>query len=1620
MYHSARHNPTSTFFLSSVLLPTVHSSIIHICTAVITIAMPSPSSPLPNLNPDRQHGPDLVAPSHPVPESTRADDHLDPESGASPSQTTPIHPDMHRSPDLEEQDIDLPSHRFDDDIENDDGHVTPPATPTVPPASGDISDGPDFQTPAVSSKPPDGPRTPADVSAMKPRTLPADNQNPNPHPGNYRTRAANTDPADDASDMLSMLTRAPQSVSKILSDWLAQLTINGPVSVASVLSLVVAIGRPIGPHAQQHLVSSDMIVANQPTVVVPSFSSILSADPNARVPILSKDAQSKRLRKAYEEFWSHLPADASNVVVFDTDCVETLLSWLEPMVCSPSRGLRTAACYAVYRMVDGFITVRIRLQRDIASLQRQLSSEKIRHGAATSTPSKSPGRPREKPLSAKGKELARKVEELTANNNELNELCDKVFRAVLILKYRDVSPDIRSMSVRALGGWISTFPRQFLDDIHLKYVGWLLYDKDPSVRKTTLEVVSSILSKKELQRGLGSFLSRFSARIVEMSRDKDDAVAVSAINVLTRLEPQGLLDQKSCDTVCAIVSEETHIDIRRAAGEFLSRMIIRQSSSEHPPTPGGKVSSKPPSQRGRRAVAVRALEKLGEVPSTDVSREHIKQFLSVVSQGKSEHARVLAVDAVWDHLPALRCWDAFTSFLVDRSTPASTGTPNSSRASSRRSTATSSARSSEGCLNDDEKVSLCEILLASATHVSGKGDAVRAKLIAQSESEGVETLSQNFTRYMVQELPKILTHFQADGNVMKFLVQLPRHFRVEALAQESFKPHLKSLLNRLVDALTRHSGESGVAVTCSGTFRSLLFDDNPLKTSAMAILQLACKKATKEFCVSVLSGLIDIEPETVRASVLRLRVLTELVEPSVSILDPLLKLLRHQIEKIGNTNLSDEATCDALRTIVGLAVWSLLKIQSRLSSIDTSDTSFSTILESNDIMDAEKRGAEVISHLLEVCACESMSSSVKTVSLQGLLTTMTLCFGIERMVLERLEKDGLDSDSAISRLRNEMDFLSLRARRDVLAETVKQCFLELIDDEFTSAKAQLRSRGRGRAANLAGHNDSALKHCTGALLQASVQSIISKEICHLPLLGLLLKGKRGRHENDDGDFSVVDICRRYYELRIMRGSIITEEEIRVLVDCGSIERKQERSLITSRDMAEVLVSFRRRDTERNAVSLHIFRVLVDAILGEDDVATIVGGVRILRNVGTGLLGHLTEEGAQSARQKLRMVEEFLKKDWIVEECGEVEASVEGLVKALETIKEHDSNQSPKINLNGTRKGLKRVDGSDDVEEGISSDVEEGEGVSNDHVTAEPRDQPANTGLRRSSRRASRVDYSALDESEDNNGEAGQTEVNGEGSVEYHEKNDSEREGDAIQASTAPEPTTNAEITVSIEAAESGIEAQPGGSDALSPRTLLAAGSDTFGENSTENSGQETQLQKHDGTSKSSRVTRGRGKKRSGVISHNTTNSDAGLNSDHIANSASNGSGNTGEVGESTRDVGEGQDAESRNNSRNPSTPPRRSKRRRSGEPEEIAEDSASEGKANGIKRLRTPRGSHARHSDSATENDASLAEEVSNGRNGGYGLRTRSATKAPKESDVAKVETTPSKPTVRRRKRHHW
>ncbi|KAI0557758.1 Cohesin subunit Scc3/SA [Gracilaria domingensis] len=1055
-----------------------------------------------------------------------------------------------------------PQHVFDDDVENDiDMQPHLETQPTAAPSAAD-----DDKSAANEPDPQTETEAPVQTSAQ-PST---------PHDEDDDVEQNESEPSSQSS-LFEKILHKPARAPSLVSAWMSHVSINGPEAMASLVSLAIGAARPV-PFAHEQLVTPDMIIANDPPSSVNEMCQVMAVDAPERVAVLAKDTASRRVRRAYEDFWRRTAAEASEVVLYHTDCFDTLIPWLDAMSSSPIRALRVSACLAAYRLVDGFIEVNSQLRKHLASIQRQLNTEKRRSGINVREPnSKSSksrpasGKGRKKELSAKGKELANKLDELTAKNGELTELSDRVYRTMFICRYRDISGDLRSLSISALGGWIIMFPEQFLDDTHNKYIGWLLSDKDANVRKTSLDVLHRMLKKKDYFANFETFLQRFSDRILEMAWDKDDVVAITAIRLLNFLLPLNnnskLLRPSHCESISAIALGDNHTEIRRAAGEFLATLVTMDidGASVAKPKHAYKKRGRPRSSGGPFNTLLR------EIPSVERSKDDIKELLYAIARKEDETVdEALTVDAVWDHLPALRCWKAFEELLIESPESRSTN-------------------EDEESLTDAERSTLCRILLASAAEASGNGDSNRAKIVEKGEYGEPETPSVLLSKQFLPQLPRLLNQYQSDSSAVCALIELPRHFTMSTFEQQGQDSYFSTLLERVIGVLLKHTGSEKVTTACAETLRYFLSDQNPLKKTTCTALQLCCQRATKDLALQVRADLSKAEPDNIAALILQVRVLAELVDTDFTTYETVKEVLLFQENNVDSSELGPHVTFDAVRAACAFAEW----INANLSQT----------------------------------------------------YQRTMCPNHSDTLSRNRKEHGNDDNSWTQRdpgntmAAPDVDILNLKDSVPDLVEAMRSVVFRLVETELE----QHRSRTSRRSRNPSIPDETDRRDFFACLVQASLQSLLSRSISYLPLFGVLLKADREERGSEVHEYTSSRVCRDYLQQRQVRRTALTQDIIRALGEVAVLHCPKDEHQNLIRELAESCVSFPYRRDLKAKASTELLRALMDFCSSSTTEADFVDKLQLLSSASFAVVGGISQEDGQKAIAHFSAIDDQLLK-----------------------------------------------------------------------------------------------------------------------------------------------------------------------------------------------------------------------------------------------------------------------------------------------------------------------------------------------------------------------------------------
>lgn len=1031
----------------------------------------------------------------------------------------------------------------------------------------------------------------------------------------------------EGNDLFALLLANPEGVIGLVSSWHDHVKNTGAHAVADLLSLIVAMARPLEQHAKQ-MITSEMVTNDDPKNSVKEIEQVMKEDLMGKVMGLGKDSKSRKVRRAFEDFWKRLVADGPKDVVFGMDCVDTIVYWLEAMCQSKSRSLRTVTCLAAFRMFDGLLDHCAKLKRDIVPLRKQLAMEekrcalqspalKIRNQTTCVRNERQIAR-----LSDVGKNLLQNVEELVQCYSDLEEISDKIFDLVFIRKYRDVSPDIRCIAMSSLASWMQSRPDRFLTDTYTKYIGWLLSDKESSVRKCTLDNLSKICRRKSNLQKLSLFLQNFKGRIVQMSRDKGDVVAISAIRLMILLNSMDFMDASSCQGLCDIAMSESHKEVRRAAGDFVASMLCENTyatTGKERPKPG-KVRKRPRTQTtGENDEIVNQM--LSEIPPLRTSTDQIKNLLFLVLRDEDNPGDPdLIVDAVWDFMPALRCWEAFIELLRHNSN-ASAGTSSRTKLSSRRGFV------EQELVSESDRAILCEMVLSSVKEACGHGDVDRKSIVEQGERDSTDPPAIFFSKSFLPCLSEILPLFETNKRALMALVQLPVYFREESFEQSENERNFMQALMAILGIMSRHTASRDLVEMCSGTFKELLTDHSPLRHVAVDALKQVYFTVARELNTLVCGDISAAEPLAVSSAIVKVRALSQLIEPPTALYESVINVLKHQIDKGPLSDLDDEVTNDAARTGCAIIMWLLCKVKSLLEECgDETDQVDGPIL--SELTRLHDQGGQIVEHLRRVCSSTAFPVSVRIVALQTLLTTITSCQGVERFagsLSVAIPKFGSNSDTE----GNTVELIELQGQVESLQSAVTSCTLAVLEHELKQ-KDHSGQRGSGgkRKRKLIPIPEEAIIDCFASLVQASRLSVLGGKVSHLPFLGLLLGDKSlGKTNPVTGIWTAKKICKRYS----MGLGISTEERTRIEVQCildmtRIADWKKDQH---PRELCEQLLSLRRSENQIRDTSSCLLEGLVR--ISSDDT---FGGLQpqdfvdVVGLCGFSLVAKLTENVAK--------------------------------------------------------------------------------------------------------------------------------------------------------------------------------------------------------------------------------------------------------------------------------------------------------------------------------------------------------------------------------------------------------
>ncbi|XP_077472953.1 cohesin subunit SA-2 [Stigmatopora argus] len=484
-------------------------------------------------------------------------------------------------------------------------------------------------------------------------------------------------------------------------------------------------------------------------------------------PLTQPGPRGRWFHAELSDFVSVLVRQCQESLLFDSYLVNTLISLLSELSDSHVRAFRHTCTLAAVKLLSSLMDVAINLSASVEKSQKLQRAQ----------------RPSRQKAQA---ELARKnVKELLEKRAEIESMMDTIFKAVFLKRYRDVLPEIRSICVEELGLWMRRYSSVFLNDTYLKYLDWMSYDKIPDVRLKCVLGLQTLYGDPLLLPQLDLFTSRFKDRMISMTLDKDNEVALQSMK-LALLVSKTCEDALSSDDYGALLQlvYSSQRPLAAAAGELLFLRIL---------------SARDPAPVRHDGIIQ------GE------SHKGLTRLLDFYKHSKLHKHVVYLVDSLWDCAGALlKDWPAITSLLLQ---DPGTG------------------------LAGEDQAALVEIALASVRQAS-EGPALAgrsgAKKVMSSREKKVQVDDcAKVTQHFLRELPTLMSKFSGRWDVVASLVRIPQYFLPESPEAQNAQMFSR-LLAEMVLVLEVHSGEDVLEAT-SRTFLSLCAEESAWATAARPV-----------------------------------------------------------------------------------------------------------------------------------------------------------------------------------------------------------------------------------------------------------------------------------------------------------------------------------------------------------------------------------------------------------------------------------------------------------------------------------------------------------------------------------------------------------------------------------------------------------------------------------------------------------------------------------------------------------------------------------------------------------------------------------------------------------------
>ncbi|CAK9291266.1 unnamed protein product [Gordionus sp. m RMFG-2023] len=582
--------------------------------------------------------------------------------------------------------------------------------------------------------------------------------------GPGRPRKQNSLPVDPASSLFEIVKQGRSSFQAVVDEWIEKCKKDKMVAVGNLMQFFVDSSGCKGK------ITQEMQTTMEHSDIIRKMTEQFDED-SGDYPIISGGIF-KRFRINFCDFVQILIKQCQYSIIFDPYVIDNILHFLIGLADSQVRAFRHTSTLTALKIMSALVDVVLNINTNIDYTIRQFETEKQK---------------------CQGKRPTERLEMLTQKKQEteenMNDVCTQlsyIFRSIFVHRYRDTIPDVRALCMQEIGIWMKKFPKMFLDDSYLKYIGWTLYDKVGEVRLKCLLSLQPLYASEELTVRLELFTNKFKDRIIAMTLDKEYEVAVQAVKLINNILKfhREILTDRDCEHVYELVYS-IHRQVAQAAGEFLKERLFTLDEEAM----GKSIKTK----RGKKRL-----------PNTPLVRDLVQFF---IESELHEHGAYL-VDSLIETNDMIKDWECMTDLLIEE------------------------PGRGEEALDNNQETSLIEIMTCCVKQAAtgeapvGRTTSKKGHLSAK-ENKLLQEERSKLTEHFIIALPSLLAKYIADPEKISNLMLIPQYFDLDLYTSNRCEKYLEYFLKYAEEIMLKHMNPD-VLSTCAKTYELLCLEENSI------------------------------------------------------------------------------------------------------------------------------------------------------------------------------------------------------------------------------------------------------------------------------------------------------------------------------------------------------------------------------------------------------------------------------------------------------------------------------------------------------------------------------------------------------------------------------------------------------------------------------------------------------------------------------------------------------------------------------------------------------------------------------------------------------------------------